>query len=142
LDHGSARPKKPAAQTKVKKSAFCRKCQVMHPPPVGRNCTIPEQMADQSDSESLPDTMPTISVPVMVPPGGTEGVLVGEFRQMATVMASIVMCLYVQQTQLNAIQDRVLYADLTRGNGNKNTAGADAIAQPLGQLPMVQPGMQ
>jgi hypothetical protein len=75
----------------------------MHPPPVGRNCTVPEQIEDQSDSESLPDTMPTVSVPVPAPPASAEGALVGEFRQMATVMASIVT-LDTQQTQLNAIQ--------------------------------------
>jgi hypothetical protein len=73
---------------------------------------------------------------------GAEGVLVGEFRQMATVMASIFTRLDMQQTQLNTIQDRVLYGDLTRGNVNNNAAEAEAIAMLSGPLPMFQPVMQ
>jgi hypothetical protein len=41
----------PKAKTKVGKSAYCRVCKFMHPPPTGRNCTIVHLVESNVNSE-------------------------------------------------------------------------------------------
>jgi hypothetical protein len=63
----------------------------------------------------------------------TDHSLVGEFRNMASVMTSIVTRLDRQQTQFNALQEHMISADLSSANRIHGVAvGVEAIAPPTG----------
>jgi hypothetical protein len=78
---------------------------------------------------------------VTVPFRGDLGASSGDNREVATALAAIVSRLDAQQTQLNAIQNRVLLADLSRtGTAVQVAAGAEAIEPP--PVHVFQPGME
>jgi hypothetical protein len=129
-DNGGARPKTVPVTKKACKPAWCRKCEVMHPPPCGRNCKI-QQVVEESDT-SMEEVLPVPEVD-HIPPllAATDQSLVGEFRNMATVMSSIVTRLDRQQTQLNALQGCMLSADLSGAKRFPGVAvGVEAITPP------------
>jgi hypothetical protein len=71
-------------------------------------------MVSEGEEESLPDILPVADVPVTVPLRGDLDASAGDNREVATALAAIMSRLDAQQTQLNAIQNRVLLADLSR----------------------------
>jgi hypothetical protein len=102
------------------------------PSPCGWNFQI-QQVVEESDI-SMEEVLPVPEVDNTPPlPAPTDHSLVGEFRNMATVMFFIVTRLDRQQTQLNALQERMLSADLSRANRFPcATAGLEAIAPSTG----------